>query len=104
MVQLKGPPAAVPFWSVSVYDRNGHNIYSFNDHGAPRGRLDAVVLTPGQMIEVRKDLPPEYQGSVFVEAPIAEGIVVVRSFVPDETWKPAVMRFLGHSSCTLRQP
>lgn len=104
MVQVKGPPEAIPFWSVSVYDRNGHNIYSFNDHGASKGLLDAVVLTPAQMLEVRKDLPPEYQGSVFVEAPIDNGIVVVRSFIPDESWRPAVMQFLGGSSCNLRQP
>jgi len=104
MVQVKGPPGTVPFWSVSIYDRQGHNIYSFNDHGATKGLLDAVVLTPAQMIEVRKDLPEEYQGSVFVETPIDDGIVVIRSFVPDESWRPAVLRFLEHSSCDLRQP
>ena len=62
MVRIKAP-GNVPFWSVSVYDRNGHNIYSFNDHTATGGKLDAVVLTPAQMIDVRKDLPEDLQGS-----------------------------------------
>ena len=89
----------VPFWSVSIYDRNGHNVYSFNDHSATEGKLDTVVLTPAQMIEVRKQLPEDYAGSIFVETQIDEGIVVVRAFVPDESWKPIVSRFLGDATC-----
>lgn len=96
-------PANVPFWSVSVYDRNGHNFYSFNDRSAANGALDAIVLTPAQMIEVRKELPEGLEGSVFVEADIGEGIVVIRGFVPDQSWKPAVERFLRQSACRLRQ-
>jgi uncharacterized membrane protein len=102
MVQIKSPDT-VPFWSVSIYDRSGHNIYSFNDHSATNGLLDAVALTPAQMLEVRKQLPEDLEGSVFVETPIDEGIIVVRSFVPDESSKPRVSRFLDQSSCTLRE-
>lgn len=103
MVQVKGPAAFLPFWSASVYDRSGHNIYSLNDHGASKGQLDLVILTPAQMNEVRKDLPEAYQGSVFIEAPISEGIVVIHAFIPDGSWRPAVMRFLDAGSCELRQ-
>jgi uncharacterized membrane protein len=103
MVQIRGPASAIPFWSVSVYDRAGHNIYSFNDHGASKHLLDAVILTPAQMNEVRKDLPEEFQGSVFIEAPIADGIVDVRAFIPDESWTAAVAQFLAATSCDLRQ-
>jgi uncharacterized membrane protein len=101
LVRVKAP-GNVPFWSVSVYDRNGHNIYSFNDHSATGGVLDTVVLTPAQMIEVRKDLPEDLQGAIFVEAPIDEGIFVIRSFVPDDSWKPIVSQFLEQSSCELQ--
>ncbi|TIL83163.1 MAG: DUF1254 domain-containing protein, partial [Mesorhizobium sp.] len=73
MVRVKAP-GNVPFWSVSVYDRSGHNIYSFNDHSATGRVLDSIVLTPAQMIEIRKDLPEELQGAIFVEAPIDEGM------------------------------
>ena len=64
--------------------------------------LDTVVLTPAQMIEVRKELPEDLQGAIFVEAPIDEGIFVIRSFVPDDSWKPVVSRFLEQSSCELQ--
>lgn len=101
MVRVKAP-GNVPFWSVSVYDRSGHNIYSFNDHSATGRVLDSIVLTPAQMIEIRKDLPEELQGAIFVEAPIGEGMFVIRSFVPDDSWKPTVSRFLEQSSCELQ--
>lgn len=101
MVRIKAP-GNVPFWSASVYDRSGHDVYSFNDHTATGGTLDAVVLTPAQMIEVRKDLPEDLQGAIFVETSIDEGIFVVRGFVPDDSWKPIVSRFLDQSSCELQ--
>jgi uncharacterized membrane protein len=101
MVRVKAP-GNVPFWSVSVYDRSGYNIYSFNDHSATGRVLDSIVLTPAQMIEMRKDLPEELQGAIFVEAPIDEGMFVIRAFVPDDSWKPTVSRFLEQSSCELQ--
>lgn len=92
----------VPYWSASVYDRSGQNIYSFNDRTATDGNLDFVVLTPAQMIDLRKELPTEFEKSIFVETPIDEGIVVVRVFVPDDSWRPTVSRFLDGINCDIQ--
>lgn len=89
----------VPFWSVSVYDRGGQNVYSLNDRAAEDGRLDLVVLQQAQMIEVRKFLPDDMEHSIFVETPVEEGIVAIRAFVPDATWRPAVAGWLASLSC-----
>jgi uncharacterized membrane protein len=89
----------VPFWSMSIYDRSGRNIYSFNDRTAMEGELDVVVVTPLQMVELRKDLPKTLEKSVFVEADIGEGIVVARSFVPDESWRPVIAAYLSGLAC-----
>jgi len=93
-------PGKVPFWSVSVYNRGGQNIYSFNDRTAETGILDFVVLTSAQMIEVRKQPPEEFQQSIFVEAAVDEGIVVIRSFVPDQSWNRTASSFLRSIACT----
>ena len=90
---------AVPFWSASVYDRAGNNIYSFNDRSAHDKALDVVVLTPAQMLEVRKEVPEDLGQSVFVETRSEEGIAVVRVFTPDESWMPAVDSFLDSIRC-----
>lgn len=90
----------VPYWSVSVYDRAGQNIFSFNDRSSTDGRLDVVVATPVHMIDLRNDLPPAFERSVFVEADIDAGIIVARAFVPDESWEPTVSRKLEDITCT----
>ena len=51
---------------------------------------------------VRRELPEDLQGAIFVEAPIEEGIFVIRAFVPDDSWKPVVSQFLEQSSCELQ--
>lgn len=90
----------VPYWSISVYDRNGRNIYSFNDRATVGTALDLLVLTPLQMVELRKDLPKEFESSVFVEADLGEGVVVIRGFVPDPSWKPAISAYLKGATCS----
>ncbi|WP_237683988.1 DUF1254 domain-containing protein [Pseudaminobacter soli (ex Zhang et al. 2022)] len=94
-------PGHVPFWSASVYDRGGSNLFSLTDRSGPAGLLDVVVLTPEQMIDVRADLPQEFSQSVFLELPMSEGIIVVRAFAPDASWRPALEDFFRRSSCKL---
>jgi uncharacterized membrane protein len=97
-VRLKAE-GKVPFWSASIYDRSGQNIYSFNDRTATEGALDFVVATPTQMIEMRKDLPAELASSIFVEADVGEGIVVIRSFAPDDSWSSIISTYLKSITC-----
>lgn len=92
-------PGHIPFWSMSAYDRSGVNVYSLNDRTATDRILDFVVISPADMLAMRKELPPEFERSIFVEAPIDEGIVLVRAFVPDATWRPRVANYLDGLSC-----
>jgi uncharacterized membrane protein len=88
-----------PFWSVSVYNRAGENMYSFNDHTLPDGKVDFIVLTPAQMVELRKEIPEGVENMISVESSAKQGIVVVRSFVPDDSWKKSVSDFLDSITC-----
>ena len=92
----------VPYWSLSVYDRIGQNVFSVNDRSSSDGALDFVVATPAQMIELRNDLPMDFERSVFIEADVGEGIALVRAFVPDGSWEPAVTRYLQDVACQPR--
>ena len=89
----------VPYWSASVYDRGGRNLYSLNDRSATDGQLDLVVLTPDQMVDMRKSPVEELQNAIFVEAPISEGIVVIRGFAPDGSWARTVSEYLNAIEC-----
>lgn len=91
----------VPYWSISAYERAGLNIYSLNENSSPQGRFDFVIATPAQMILLRNAMLPELNDSIFIEADTTEGIVVVRAFVPDETWEPSIAQWLRDVECTL---
>jgi len=91
----------MPYWSLSLFDRRGINIYSLNDRAASDGALDVVIATPAQLLELRKAAPEEYADSVIVEAAADEAIAVVRSFVPDISWRPSVERNLAATTCEL---
>lgn len=90
----------VPYWSMSVHDRAGLSVFSVNDGSSPQGKLDFVVATPTQMIALRNAMPQELADAIFVEADIAEGIAVVRTFIPDPSWEPGVATWLGDINCT----
>ncbi|MDS1134601.1 DUF1254 domain-containing protein [Nitratireductor indicus] len=90
----------IPFWSISIYNRDGLNLFSLNDHSAAGAKLDVVVLDPAQMLELRKGLPDELEHSVLIQAEVTEGVVLVRGFMPDESWRSAVASFLGSMNCS----
>ncbi|RCS23540.1 hypothetical protein DUT91_13420 [Phyllobacterium salinisoli] len=89
----------VPFWSVSIYNRRGENLYSFNDRTSTDGKLDLVVANPVQMVDLKKDLPEAVAQSILVEKDIGEGFVVIRGFTPDQSWQPSVRNFLSEADC-----
>jgi uncharacterized membrane protein len=91
--------SAPDFWSLSVFNRQGANIFSINDRSMQGGVLDVVVATPLQLIEFQKDMPPELANSVFAEADVKDGFVVLRAFVPEASMKAEVTEFIKTASC-----
>lgn len=89
----------VPFWSLSIRDRAGQTTFSITDRASAEAKLDITVLSPLQMIEMRRDMPDGAEQSIFVESQLTEGIAVIRVFVPDTSWEPAGERFLSEMTC-----
>lgn len=90
---------APTFWSLSVYNRGGLNVYSINDKSLQGNNLDVVVATPIQLIELQTDIPPELSGSVFVEVDAVEGFILLRSYVPEEGLREQAMTFVRTTGC-----
>ncbi|WP_173931126.1 DUF1254 domain-containing protein [Chelativorans sp. Marseille-P2723] len=94
---------SVPFWSMSVFDSNGLNVFSISDRAANNRVLDFVVVNPEQMRQLRQQPASQLERSIFVEAAVQQAIAVVRVFVPDETWSGEADAFLDSLNCT-KQP
>jgi uncharacterized membrane protein len=89
----------VPFWSVSIYNRIGQNVFSFNDRTATDQRLDLVLATPAQMAELKRSPVPEFEQSIVVETAAEQGMVVLRVFEPDASWQKRVAEFIAGANC-----
>lgn len=90
----------VPFWSVAVYDDASNEVFSMNERTSVRGQLDVVVSNAAQLALIRKLQPSELAGSINVEAPRGQGYVVLRSLMPQPSFKPEAERFLTAANCT----
>lgn len=90
------------FWSVSVYNRRGHNVYNLNDRSASDGALDIALVSPARMLELRKGLPEDMDGATIIEVEDDLGIIVVRTFRPDPTFVPAIEAFFESARCEPR--
>lgn len=89
----------LPFWSVAIFDRQGRNIYSFNDRTAIEQELSLLVVNPVHMAQIRKAPPSESEKAVLVESDVAQGFVLIRAFQQDESWAPDVNHFLANATC-----
>lgn len=89
-----------PHWSASIHNRRGRNLYSLTDRTNPDRRMDFVLATPAQMIELRQELTEEFAGAIFVEIAEPLGFMVLRAFRPDDSFAPVVDRFLASARCT----
>jgi len=98
MVHIRAS-GTVPLWTAAIFDRSGQNIYSLNDRTTPSGELDIVVASPPQIIELRKEIPEEFDTSVFVGLETGEGIAVIRAALLDDSWSDLVSDFLDQAEC-----
>ncbi len=97
-VHIKAEGSA-PFWSMSVYDRNGTNFYSLNNHTMPNGKLDLVIGNPGQIMELKQSTPDSVENSVLVGENLSEGFVILRSL--KSKMASDSDNFLNHTHCDL---
>ncbi|WP_295806159.1 DUF1254 domain-containing protein [uncultured Nitratireductor sp.] len=89
----------VPFWSFSVYDRDGFNVFNVNDRSATERGLDALIVNAAQLLELRKGVPETLATSLIAQTELGEGTVVVRVFVPDSSWQAVVDSFFENLRC-----
>ncbi|MEP1206712.1 MAG: DUF1254 domain-containing protein [Rhizobiaceae bacterium] len=89
----------LPFWSIAIFDRQGRNIYSFNDRTAVERQLSLLVVNPVQMAQIRKNPPAESDRAVLVETSVSQGFVLIRALREDRSWANTVRQFLNSAKC-----
>ena len=86
------------FWSASIYNRRGDNLYSINDRSAVDNAFDLLVGTADQLVDKSALADaPETQIPVAVE--MSEGYMTIRVLVDEESKRPQVDAFVSSMQC-----
>ncbi|MCC6734549.1 MAG: hypothetical protein IT534_00310 [Bauldia sp.] len=86
------------FWSASVFDRRGRNLFSVNDRTAA-APLDLLLVGPADLSALQREAAAVLEQSVVVDLAIDSGLVVLRAFVADPTMLPALRAMLASADC-----
>ncbi|MGU3574747.1 hypothetical protein ACLBWZ_04405 [Brucellaceae bacterium C25G] len=89
----------LPFWSLSIYNRQGDNLLNFNDTISNHGDLNLIIAPPILAEEIRQSLSESQSNSVLVEQDINDGIITLRALVPDESWRVLATETLDKALC-----
>jgi uncharacterized membrane protein len=89
----------VPVWTTATYDTGSNETYSMNDRSAIGEGVDLTLVTPTQLLLLKRNMPPALTRSVMVELGEEQGFVVLRAVVPDRSAETAARNFLSEASC-----
>ncbi|RFC64971.1 hypothetical protein DYI37_03635 [Fulvimarina endophytica] len=87
------------FWSASIYDSQGDNLYSINDRAAIGGLVNLIVGTPQQIEDVRATTLLEDSSALPVVVDVRTGYMTIRVLIDEESKRPAADAFLKTVSC-----
>lgn len=87
------------FWSLSIFNKRGENLFSLNDRTNDNGVLNMAIVTSLQFIEYKNELSADLQNSVFAQIDTKVGFVILRAFVPNASEYTKVKEFVSSSTC-----
>lgn len=90
----------VPFWSLTIYEHTGEIVFSVNDRANSGLEPDILLVNPAQKIQFETSPSATLNNTLITSHNINKGIIVLRSLVPDRSWKREVEKFLTSATCS----
>ena len=87
------------FWSLALYDPLNTILFSLNDRTAVDGRLDMLVLTPAQRLELMQNPPPGIEQRIVVDSASEDLIVLLRLFAPTAGSEEEAREIVAAAEC-----
>jgi uncharacterized membrane protein len=87
------------FWSLALYDPQGTIIFSLNDRTAVGGRLDMVVVNPGQNARLQASPAAAMEMTIVVESASDDLVALLRLFAPTQSGREDARRVLAQAEC-----
>ena len=89
----------VPFWSLSIYNDKGDNLYSINDRTSPQQILDLVLGDPIQIMDYRQILTDKIKTPVITQQTMGQGFAILRVLQLGKDWQNNIDDFLNSATC-----
>ncbi|HZJ11663.1 MAG TPA: DUF1254 domain-containing protein [Methyloceanibacter sp.] len=98
-VRLKAT-IADELWLIALYTPEGENFYSVAGADMKRAEIDLVISTTDQTVEeAGVDAPESSDDVIVVNAPVTEGIALIRAPLAGPSRASRAERALGSTSC-----
>ena len=82
------------FWSFSLFDQNGENIYSLNKDTSPEQKLELVLADPIETTQIHPQ-----KNLVIVTKSVQKGFALLRSLHVTPLEEDLSKEFLHHAKC-----
>jgi len=89
-----------PFWSIGLFDAGGQTIYSLNNRTAGSDTLSLLILSPDQLSILRQNPPENLEDLIVIETQAAEGLALLRAFVPHPVQDREIRSALAAAACS----
>ncbi|MBO0663297.1 hypothetical protein LQ948_11695 [Jiella sp. MQZ9-1] len=86
------------FWSASIYNRQGDNLYSINDRSAVDNAFDLMVGTRDQLVD-KSAIEDAPETQIPVEVEMSSGYMTIRMLVDEESKRPSIDAFISSIKC-----
>ena len=94
-------PLPGSYWSVSIFNLAGENIYTINDKQVGTNQFSALIMGEADQTIEAEDSSKRKGEGIVIRSQTDQGIVLLRTFVPDGAALRRVEEVLAQTSCSL---
>ena len=94
-------PLPDTYWAVSIFEPSGRNIYTLNDTQVGTDEFAALIVQGEAKTTAEEDTSQRQGGGIVIHTTQAQGVVVIRSLVPDLASRKRAHALLAQTECKL---
>lgn len=92
-------PLPGTYWSISIFEPSGRNIYTLNDTQVGTHHFAAVIIQGEAKTAAEEDTSKREGGGIVIHTTEPRGVVVIRAFVEDRASRKSAHASLAATRC-----
>lgn len=92
-------PLPGTYWSISIFEPSGRNIYTLNDTQVGTDHFAAVIMQGEAKTAAEEDASKREGGGIVIHTKETSGVVVIRAFIDDIASRKSARDALAATEC-----